>query len=342
MKIIFIIIIALLANFTNIKAQDISYEKRPAQISLVYPIGTSGKNSVHQEFAFSVNLLAGATGQVKGFEMAGLGNINKRNSKGFQMAGIWNITQANFTGARLAGLFNITRQKSVGFQAAGLFNHSKDSVNGISIAGLFNNVSGKTSGVQVAGLFNKTKILRGIQLSVLNVADTVEGGMSIGLINIVKKGGHSEWELSFSDYQNIGISFKHGTRVFYNIYNIGFNVNADKLWSAGFGFGHLQKISSRFNFQPEAIVNTYFPSDFKEYKRTLSYRLKLGVSYNLSDNISVSAAPSIYYSDKEKGDKEGSYGHKFTSVKPLTESSNAENKSEIGLGFLVSVILRKN
>lgn len=358
MKIILIIITALLANFTNIKAQDIRYEKRPAQISLVFPIGTSGKMSKDHDFIFSLNVLAGVTGKVSGFEIAGLGNINRDSVKGFQIAGLWNSTKENFTGAQLAGLLNIAEQGSDGFRAAGLinisnsnakgveiaglFNQTKNNLNGLHMAGLFNNVSNKTSGVQIAGLLNKTKILRGFQLGIINIADTVERGMSMGLINIVKKGGYSEWELSFSDYQNIGMSYKHGTKAFYNIYNVGFNLNEDKLWSAGFGFGHVQKLSPQINFQPEVIVNTYFPSDFKEYKRTLSYRLKLGVSYSISDHISISAAPSVYYSDKEKGDKEGSYGYTFTSVKPLTERSNSDNKSEIGLGLSFGVIFKNN
>jgi hypothetical protein len=342
MKIILLSTMSALMLHASVNAQDITYKKMPAQISLMYPVSTSGKNSAHQDFIFSLNLLAGVTGQVNGFELGGLCNINKANVKGFQVAGLWNTVGGNFTGAHLAGLVNVTKHNSNSFQAAGLFNHAKDNMKGISIAGLFNNVSGKASGVQVAGLFNKTKILRGFQLGVLNIADTIERGMSMGLINIVKKGGYNEWELSFSDYQNMGISFKYGIKAFYNIYNIGFNVNEDKLWSAGFGFGHIQKLSTKSNFQPEAIVNTYFPSNFKEYKRTLSYRLKLGVSYSISDHISILAAPSIYYSDKEKGNKEGSYGYKFTSVKPLTESSNADSKSEIGLGFSVGVTYRNN
>jgi hypothetical protein len=113
----------------------------------------------------------------------------------------------------------------------------------------------------------------------------------------------------------------------------------DNLWSAGVGFGHSQRISDKINFQPEVIATTYFPTDFKDYKRTIAYRLKLGLAYSVSKNIAISIAPSIYYSDKEKG-KETSYGYRFTSIKPFHETSNAENKSELGLGFSVGLIFR--
>jgi hypothetical protein len=357
MKRTLIITLVLLSNLTDIIAQNITYEKRPAQISFVYPIGTSGRMSGAQNFIFSFNLLAGITGEINGFEIAGLGNINKSDAKGFQLAGLWNSTKGEFTGARFSGLLsvaennnnsfeasgllNISKSERKGLAMAGLFNLTKADLHGVQLAGLFNNVSNRTSGVQVAGLLNMTKILNGFQLSVINIADTVESGVNIGLLNIIKHGGYSEWELSFSDYQNIGIGFKHGTRSLYNIYQIGVNFMEDNLWSAGVGFGHSQRISDKINFQPEVIASAYFPTDFRDYKRTITYRLKLGLAYSVAKNISISIAPSIYYSDKEKG-KETSYGYRFTSIKPFYETSNAENKSELGLGFSVGLIFTNN
>jgi hypothetical protein len=293
MKTLFLILICSLCMSNNsLQAQDSAYRKAPAQISLIYPLGSSGKASKQRDFSFSINSLIGVTGKVSGFELAGLGNINRSSMRGFQIAGLWNTTKGNFRGLRLAGLFN------------------------------------------------RTKVLSGVQLALINISDTVEKGMSIGILNIVKTGGYHEWELSFSDYQNVGLSYKHGTKGFYNIYNIGANFLEARLWSAGVGFGHLQKISKNFNFQPEAIVTIYFPVDFKDYKRTITYKLKLGFVYTIYKNLAISVAPDIYYADSEKH-KNGNYGYKFSPVKPISESKNSDNKSALGLGISAGLIFRK-
>jgi hypothetical protein len=320
---IIVISIALLLNFINVTAQDSVYQNTPAQISLLYPIGTSGTNSSKQNLMFSTNLLVGITGEIYGFEVAGIGNINKGEVKGFQSAGVFNSTNRNFTGFRVAGLFNTT----------------KKDLKGVQIAGLFNGVSNQSKGIQIAGLFNRTKILKGFQLAPINIIDSVDTGISFGLINIIRKGGYNELELSFSDYQNIGISFKHGTKTFYNIYNVGVNFMETNLWSAGIGFGHIQKISDKVNFQPEVITTNYFPLNFKDYKRTTTYKLKLGVVYNISDKIAISLAPNIYYADKEKGKNE-SYGYDFTSIKPFLRNDTNGKKSEFGLGFSFGLIFK--
>jgi hypothetical protein len=323
MKKIVVSTIIIFLNFINAMAQDTIYKKTPAQISFFYPLGTSGSNSIKQDFIFSINLLVGVTGKVSGFEIAGIGNLNKDEVKGFQTAGVFNATSGSFTG----------------FQVAGLFNTTKKDLKGVQIAGLFNGVSNQSKGIQIAGLFNRTKILKGFQLAPINITDTIDSGVSFGLINIMKKGGYNELELSFSDYQNIGVSFKHGTKTFYNIYNVGANFMKTNLWSAGIGFGYIQKLSNKINFQPEAIATTYFPFDFKDYKRTLTYKLKLGFTYTISDKMAISLAPNIYYADKEK-DKNGNYGYDFTAIKPLSENKNNENKSELGLGVSFGLIFK--
>ena len=44
-------------------------------------------------------------------------------------------------------------------------------------------------GVQVSGILNYTRIPKGIQVGLINIADSSDG-YSIGLINIVRKGYH--------------------------------------------------------------------------------------------------------------------------------------------------------
>jgi hypothetical protein len=56
--------------------------------------------------------------------------------------------------------------------------------------------------VQIAGVFNYSKKLKGVQIGLINIADTSEG-YSIGLINIVLKGYH---KLSFSANEILNVN----------------------------------------------------------------------------------------------------------------------------------------
>jgi len=330
--------IILLINILNAKAQS-DLEKDIAQVSLFYPIGTQGNHSGNHAYNFSLNLIAGVTGSVSGFELGGLGNINRVDIKGVQLGGLFNATSAGFYGLRTAGIFNIAGKKASGLQIGGLLNLNKSNFTGLQIAGIINLNKGETKGVQIAGLLNVNKKLSGFQVGLINMSDTADHAISIGLINIVKNGGYSEFEFSLADYQNLGLSFKHGLKSFYNIYNIGFNFLEDNLWSAGVGFGHLQKISNRLNFQPEALATTYFPEDFKHYKRTLTYRLKLGLVYSLSDKIGLSVAPSVYYADFQN-DNNGLAPYKISSIKPFKSHTGSENQWHLGTGISVGLHLR--
>lgn len=203
---------------------------------------------------FNINL-----GPVRGFQLAGLVNWLSDTMKGMQLAGLCNITRGKMRGFELAGLFNVTTHHVDGWQIAGLGNIGLHEVNKVQISGLVNyglenwgfqlsgllNISKKDNrGAQIAGLLNYTKTLNGFQLAVFNVVNTVESGVPVGFFSYVNHGGYYKFEISADEVFYVNLSFRAGTRHFYNIFKIG----AGDTWMMNFtyGFGTAFNISNRF------------------------------------------------------------------------------------------------
>ena len=122
---------------------------KPAQVTFFYPLGSSWVKSAENCYHFSLNILGGVTGQIKGVEIGSLFNINKYGVKGVQFAGIFNATGSKENhNAQFAGIFNLTKGKSAQF--AGIFNVGDTAY--IQVGGIFN--VGKTAYVQAAGIGN--------------------------------------------------------------------------------------------------------------------------------------------------------------------------------------------
>lgn len=128
----------------------------PAQVTLLYPLGTSGRNSVNQTYYLSLNVLVGKVGGIKGAEFGWIGNINYGSLMGIQGAGVFNITRGPITGVQHAGIFNMAGGQMTGVQAAGIFNMTGGQVKGVQAAGIFNMTGGQVTGVQAAGIVNLT------------------------------------------------------------------------------------------------------------------------------------------------------------------------------------------
>jgi len=344
--IIFILSVELLFS------QETKYEKFPAQLSFVYPIGTSGQRSVNYFYNFSLNVLTGSTGGIKGCEIGGLLNTNKSNMFGFQVGGIGNITNGNVEGMQVGGIFSLADSMS-GFQVNGILSKSNE-IRGVQISGIINlsksanasisgiaNINkGNLNGIQIAGIYNQTKELKGIQIGLINVVDTIKNGCFVGLVSIVKKGFYDEWTISAADYLNIGISYKAGAKSFYNIYSVGRNFIEDPLWVAGFGFGHIREINAKYSFQPELVCYTYFPLDFKQIRETYSLHIKFGFVRNISKKLSISFAPSIYGDIKSKEGKYSIAGYKQSFIKPVYTYDKDNSTLEIGFGFSLGINIK--
>jgi hypothetical protein len=310
------------------------FTKRPFQVSLVPGLSTHGNLGSQVVNNFSLNLFGGYTagtngveigglfnidqkdvryvqiggmfnvvgGEMQGFQVAGMTNTVLKPVKGFQVGGANNYVRGNFTGFQVAGVYNHVTDSVLGLQVGGVANFARRTVSGVQLAGLINFSNRETRGVQISGVFNYTKRLKGVQIGVINIADSSDG-YSIGLINIVLKGYHklSIWTNEWQDYT---VAFKTGNRRLYSILLAGMNAGtARKRYSFGYGLGSEWGLGKKqlFSLNPEFTAQYIYMGSW-DYSNILS-RLQVNFNVHLGKWVSVFAGPSynIYKSDQAAG-----------------------------------------
>ncbi|MFD2288913.1 hypothetical protein GJU39_21660 [Pedobacter petrophilus] len=319
----------------SINIQDF-FANRPYQVSIIPGLSSHGALSSQVINKFSLNLAGGYTAGVDGLEFGGLFNINKRNTRYLQ----------------LAGIFNLVGGKVTGLQLAGVSNQALDTLKGIQISGFINKTDSEVSGLQVAVLNNKAHMLKGVQVGIVNVADTSQGA-SIGLINIIRNGFY-KITYSANNLTNTNVSLKTGTHGFYSNLLLGANINAhNKMYSFGFGVGHDFMFSDHIYLSAEAAYQFAFTGSMDDRWA----QAKLLLNMQLAKNVSLVAGPTYNkysftgsgegYQSKFKlsGDYRGAgnpvkrwigweAGIAFNSVfKPVTEIKKARRSKDLFLGI---------
>ena len=347
-----LIAIGIMFTFGIATAQTEQSEQKsfPAQVSIFYPMGTHGQQSVDYQYNFSLNLFYGRIGGLNGVEVSGLVGRVDGDAKGIQVAGFGNAS-GNVLGIQVAGLGNASGNV-LGIQVAGLGNASGN-VLGIQVAGLGNasgnvrgiqvggiaNVAAEMEGLQIAGIYNRSQTLRGLQVGLISVNDTIESGGSLSLVNIVRRGFYRSWEVSVADYSNFAVTYRMGTRTLYTIYTVGANFIEDNLWNVGIGFGHRRAINNNLDFRPEIVSYNYFrfPRDFKGMQPTFSTHLKFGFVYQVSENFGLSLAPSVFVLNSQM--KESALGRHYivSSINPFYTYEKNNWQTAIGVGVSLGV-----
>jgi hypothetical protein len=310
----------------------------PVRIAFLPGLSSQGKNDKYTTSYLSLNVLGGMTGSVKGVELGSLFNIDRKNMQGVQAAGWFNVTGGDVQGIQMAGWFNgakgsvtgiqyggianYVKNDTRGLQSAGMYNHiagnltgaqmggignyTRQSVKGMQLAGIFNINTGTVKGAQIASIFNYTKHLKGLQLGLINIADT-SSGYSIGLITIVRKGYH-KITLSSNEVLNTNLAIKTGNSKLYSILLVGVNAGSDeKSFSYGYGIGHEIKVGKRFTVNPELTSQHLYLGNW-HYDNILS-KFQVLATVKLMPGIALFAGPSFaaYYSDQPAAVK----GYKF-------------------------------
>jgi hypothetical protein len=258
---------------------------------------TGAFNSLQMSF---VNM---AGGEVKGAQI-GFVNTAAGNLAGADI-GFVNTTMGDVTGAQ-AGFVNTATGGLAGLQY-GFVNTAMKNTAGAQL-GFVNTTLGTTAGFQFGflstaldgitggqvSLVNITKKLSGLQFGLVNYADSLDGGLPIGLISIVRKGGYHAVELSFDEGMPLNIALKLGIEKFYTSFIVSYDpaVNAGDTPRAAFGFGagfgsiwHIGE--TQFFANPEIDCRT--TCQFKQ--QFLSLRLLGG--YRLNSHVSVVAGPAF-------------------------------------------------
>ncbi|MCB0733711.1 MAG: hypothetical protein KDC76_03995 [Bacteroidetes bacterium] len=177
--------------------------------------------------------------ELTGLQVGGIMNVADEGHTAIQAGGLINAAM-NFSGIQVGGLLNVSAEKFKGIQYAGLLNYCGE-MKGVQISSLFNATWKTMEGVQLSGGLNMCGTLKGVQLGIVNVCDTVESGVNIGLFSFVRHGMHT-LQYHYSELMPLNVSFKTGTDRFYNVLSSG--LRKDSLFMLGYGVGSQHRYSN--------------------------------------------------------------------------------------------------
>ena len=286
---------------------------RTFQASLVPGIGTNGKVSGAITNRFSLNLLVGYSGGLKGFEaggalnitrgtinglqIGGLGNISGGKGKGLQIAGLTNITTDQFDAWQISGLLNLTLKDARQVQGSVVMNYARN-VDGFQLAGILNIARNHNDGVQIAGILNYATILNGIQIGLINISNTVERGIPIGLFSYVEQGYHL-FEISGNEIFYGNAAFKSGTRSFYNF--IQFGIGSDYKLQGSYGIGTIFQLRKKFSVNIDASAGfVYHPTGTIYHGLLLKFNP--AIEYRFAKHFAVFLGPGYNFFLFSKGE----------------------------------------
>ena len=317
---------------------------RTFQASIIPYIGTNWKVTGSITNRFSLNLLAGYTGGLKGLEIGGLLNISRNGikgvqigglgniaggmGKGFQIGGLFNYIPDTIHGIQIGGLTNIVTGRIKGIQICGLANvmtknndawqisgllnltvkdvrkvqiagfmNYGENLDGIQVAGLINFARRHNDGVQIAGLLNYATIVNGLQLGLINVSNTVERGIPIGLFTYVQEGYHL-FELSGNEIFYGNVAFKSGTKSFYNFVQFGIGGDYKLQWS--YGIGTIFTVKDKWSVNIDVSAGfVYHPAD--TVYRGLLLKFSPAVEYRFARHFAIFLGPAYNFFLFSKG-----------------------------------------
>jgi hypothetical protein len=323
----------------------------PVQASLIPSLSTRGMMNSQINSSFSLNLLGGYTGGVRGVEMAGLYNINRMNVHALQMAGLFNTVGGSVKGVQLAGIYNnvfgdlnglqmsgihnSVKGSQIGLQISGIYNHVQLDAKGIQIAAIYNNVNGSQNGLQISGIYNAGhQKVRGMQIAGLNYAKELDG-LQIGLINITgspsgysfgllnfKKGGYQKFSVTRNEISDINLAIKTGDNKLYTILMAGKSerTNEEKLTSFGFGLGKNILLGNRLTYNPEISIQYLYLGNWDRYN--FVYKFDSPLTFRVFKGVALSAGPSFNLYSSERRDKNSPEINNSTFVQNRTKRYN--------------------
>lgn len=255
----------------------------------------------------------GSNGNVHGMQIAGIANMARGSAQGGQIAGIVNLYRGSVNGIQLSGIANVNIDTASGMQIAGISNFVGDDARGVQLSGVTNITGGRFRGLQFAALYNQaTKSLNGVQIGLLgnyartfhrglqfglvNVADS-SGGLSIGLLNIVRKNGYYKLSLYSGDLMPVNVSFKSGRKQFYSILTGGLDQD---LHSLGLGIGREFSLRSRFlAVTTDLLQRNLFDRNWKSMGQVYSFIPQLHIK--ASKWFSIQAGPVVSFAEYKEG-----------------------------------------
>ncbi len=266
--------------------------------------------------------------EMGGVQIGGLCNIVGGRSRGLQIGGLFNFDLGKFQGVQAAGLFNyvpdtinglqislatnIAAKQSNCWQVSALFNLAmKDvrkaqvcglvnyghNVDGIQFAGLLNIARNHNDGLQIAGILNYATIVNGLQIGLVNVSNTVERGLPIGLFSYVQEGYHVI-EVSGNEVFPGNVAFRSGTKTFYNF--VEFGIGAGYKLHGSYGIGTIFTLKKKLSMNLDASAGfVYHPVD-TTYQGLL-VRFIPALEYRFAKHFAIFGGPAYNFFLFSKG-----------------------------------------
>ena len=265
------------------------------------------------QFTGFSNIVAG---DVKGIQISGFTNIAKGNLNTAQITGFSNIVNGKTDGVQIAGFSNVTRKEMSGVQLAGFSNVAVNNADALQIAGFSNTAKDTLTGIQLSSFINTAKHVNGFQIGFINVCDSIENGIPIGFISIVRKGYH-KLEIGGGESFYANASIKLGVSKFYNIFSIGIKPYAGTIiWGPGYGIGTEFKINEKFNMNIDLISYCIFDSEHDwrnqdwetgnwDYEFSSLNKLSIMLSKQFKKHLTVYGGPSFNVTISNETDNEG-------------------------------------
>nr|WP_295864509.1 hypothetical protein [uncultured Chitinophaga sp.] len=256
---------------------------------------------------------------VRGVQVAGVSNIVEGSTNGVQISGVLNQIHGNMEGMQAQGVLGITHGNADGWQVAGIGNYVGGEISGVQIGGVYNyagrgvggaqmstigNIShGTMRGLQLGTIFNYARHLKGVQIGLVNIADT-SSGYTIGLVNIVKHGYH-KLSVYTNEVVNYNVAWKTGSRKLYSILLAGFNEGDNKkVYTVGYGIGREFNFSKRLFLAAEITGQSLYTGN---NKGSQLYRVQPLLNFRISDKVSLFAGPAMSFHLYEEWDPKPGY-----------------------------------
>lgn len=288
------------------------------------------------------------TKNIEGFQLAGLLNMALKDVNRSQVAGLVNIAGGNVNQSQIAGLLNLGNNV-YGFQAAAIANgvygendegqfsgiaNYANKVEGVQVSGMVNVALQEVDGAQVAGFVNYTRKLNGVQIGFVNICDTVESGLPIGLFSFVRK-GYNKIEISADEVSPVNVGVKIGVQKLYNIIKVGYDFKNTYKLTLGLGtdFNLNEKTGMNIDMTFNRIRQDVGPA-MRSYGTV--YRLQPSMHYKINNSISLFGGPSFNYYQSDRLSQQSAY--KSIAFLPFYDEIKENKRHQLWLG--VSLGLR--
>jgi hypothetical protein len=272
---------------------------------------------------------------VEGLQLAGVSNNNKGAINGVQISGVLNTNLRKITGLQLAGIANIQVDKITGCQISGVYGLASD-INGVQLSGIMSQTTHDVSGVQVSSILNKARKLSGLQFGLVNIADTIENGVQVGLFNFVKN-GYRALEITKDETYYCNFMYKTGGKKLYSILDAG--IGKDKV-GVGYGVGFIQPIYKRLSVNIDAIYSALLATNSSDTYQGNIMNFRLGLNYRLEKHLTLTGGLSFnHYDPNKENERSGSAGKiSFTgNSSSLISQAFQNNKKAMWFGWFFGV-----